>query len=961
MNSKIFARLLWKEFRQQRAFWLAMLFLTAFLMVMFEVSLTLFDVNPHKHSIHSGQIFIFVILYALGCGATLFASEHDTGTYAFLRNLPVEGFSVFLAKVTLALFATASLACVLYFPTYFLVGCFYDEVQIIPWHIWCLGLGLALGWSSLFSLLLKRPLLAAFLGGAVGCPSFFLVAHLTDKWHSKTEAIYYPAYWWLLAALCIANIWLGSRWFRNRSPKIKRLTAKWGLSDSAFDAASDENMGPPRTSTILRRLVWQQWRFSRLWMGLFVSGFFVLLLLLAFALTVNRENLISGNRDHFELMLTVIKGYALFFCWCITISFGVMVFHGDQRMNSVRFLAERAARPWHVWLSRQAVWAAPLLMVGLGLFLVCFFYYVDAISGIRSGVVNQLTWPETVWYCLWHFWHGVFVWSLRWVSIVAVIFAAGQLCSMLFRSGLLAAVFGIALGGFFAWWVAIITWLGISPIWSVLPIAVGLFLATFLLTPDWMRGRPGWRPYLRPAAVVLVPIVAIVVATPFYRVYSISDDGPGFDVAQYDRPETEAEKTTVSMYREACEHIEHNPFGKGSTGMCPTPYDLLVFWNLKVHPREKKSREALKTEAKTWIKQNEKAIELALAASQRESCGKLDSSPAGFPPVATLAYLLTLDGHRLTGAGKLDLAADRYFAALRIATHIDKGSNFHAGEIIEVRAYEGLRYWSAAPGQTVERIKAAIKTIDSIAKARPAGEEAVKSYYMQARSKIESEDKSDLAVYMRHWTDTLFYTLPWEKARLLRLLNRTASGDLNALKNMDDPVDNNAIDNIYETLDSQTFPKIDYLDFERRSLPGSLREPARVRGISLRVAFHELNARTVRRATKIVLALEAWKLEHGELPESLDELVGPYFKELPKAPRAGTVFAYFPKGLPKRLSAYSPSAEPYFRDENNYLFARQHFGPKLPLLLVCNRSYEQTGGRENGSGLENNGFAFHIP
>jgi hypothetical protein len=57
-----------------------------------------------------------------------------------------------------------------------------------------------------------------------------------------------------------------------------------------------------------------------------------------------------------------------------------------------------------------------------------------------------------------------------------------------------------------------------------------------------------------------------------------------------------------------------------------------------------------------------------------------------------------------------------------------------------------------------------------------------------------------------------------------------------------------------------------------------------------------------RRITRLVLALEAWRLEHGQLPENLELLAGPgsahYFRQLPVDPTTGKPFRYFPKGIP---------------------------------------------------------------
>ena len=54
---------------------------------------------------------------------------------------------------------------------------------------------------------------------------------------------------------------------------------------------------------------------------------------------------------------------------------------------------------------------------------------------------------------------------------------------------------------------------------------------------------------------------------------------------------------------------------------------------------------------------------------------------------------------------------------------------------------------------------------------------------------------------------------------------------------------------------------------------------------------------TSRRAVRLLLALEAWKLQRGSLPETLDKLVGPCLDRLPVDPYSGQPFHYFRDGL----------------------------------------------------------------
>lgn len=52
-----------------------------------------------------------------------------------------------------------------------------------------------------------------------------------------------------------------------------------------------------------------------------------------------------------------------------------------------------------------------------------------------------------------------------------------------------------------------------------------------------------------------------------------------------------------------------------------------------------------------------------------------------------------------------------------------------------------------------------------------------------------------------------------------------------------------------------------------------------------------------RRATLILLALQAYKSERGNYPKTLDDLAGTYFDRVPVDPYSGQPYQYFPEGL----------------------------------------------------------------
>ena len=55
--------------------------------------------------------------------------------------------------------------------------------------------------------------------------------------------------------------------------------------------------------------------------------------------------------------------------------------------------------------------------------------------------------------------------------------------------------------------------------------------------------------------------------------------------------------------------------------------------------------------------------------------------------------------------------------------------------------------------------------------------------------------------------------------------------------------------------------------------------------------------------------LAAYQVDHGSVPKSLDELVGPYLHELPSDPYLGYPFRYFPNGMPLANLKWSGRSE----------------------------------------------------
>ena len=102
-TAAIFWRLFWKEYRLQRALWIAMAVLTTLLMLL----VVEFTLVPRTDSTSMFGIAVALpAFYCLGCGATLFAGRTRGRHYEFQRSLPVGAGRVFAAKIAFALLST---------------------------------------------------------------------------------------------------------------------------------------------------------------------------------------------------------------------------------------------------------------------------------------------------------------------------------------------------------------------------------------------------------------------------------------------------------------------------------------------------------------------------------------------------------------------------------------------------------------------------------------------------------------------------------------------------------------------------------------------------------------------------------------------------------------------------------------------------------------------------------------
>jgi hypothetical protein len=539
--------------------------------------------------------------------------------------------------------------------------------------------------------------------------------------------------------------------------------------------------------------------------------------------------------------------------------------------------------PKNVWLSRQLVAWLPLSVM-LPLFLA--FAALLAPMRYSPAVQNFVRCTTMTCGCV--------------CCYVVLGVAVGQFCSMLFRSSILAGLFSILLSaGLMVWCVPMLFW-GANWLWSVLPIPLALLLATRLRTRDWLLGRNRLRAWLAPALAFLVPAAALLTAVPLYRIHQVPDIAPGFSVETYERPMTPAEKATLDLYRQAVEALRHNLLDVSSHPL------LLAGEQRALTPTEIAALDA-----------NRKAIALALRASRGTFFYPIDDNPELFE-IEHLDDWLLLDTIHLENEDKLDAALDRYMAALRICGQIRACDlhGFPSMNLLEPVIYAHLRRWAARPHQTAARIRAAERLLTAAA-AHDSLTAPLKLEYFYLRRILQGDRRVPFGLGSSGARPLdvgilLGLELPWERARALRLLNLQTRLEFLAAERAYgpeeppfgiswDPESLAAWRWIERNLSGSRLAELFYgLRYELLLAPisytwnGEDVEPWRwYPTLADRVRVLE----TMQNATRLVLTLEAWKLEHGRLPQRLEELVGHGLDRLPLDPYSGEAFRYLPAGL----------------------------------------------------------------
>ncbi len=912
-----FGRLIWKEYRTHRPLWLAVLIATP-LMQMAMLILRFVDdddrIHPYTPETANGLMaigFISSVVYLLGCCATMFSVEHETGVFDFQRVLPLNQPRVFWAKVGFAAVSYLWLTAILWLVTR---GIFlWGEPTGSTWFgtYGLLYLAELFAWSVLASLVVRQPLWGVI--AAIAWQSLMIqvvLPYLTgwrdDTFHLFNEDLRFTlSRLVVLALVAVVDVGLGKLWFedRLRLPRWRLRLRRDAVASYPAGAELPPYVGQRQIGW--SRLLWLSWRDGR-WVMLGVLAWYGY-----WFLTLKQV------RDWDVLTIPGIIG---------SFVFGLFAFAPEQWGGRFRYLTERGCSPRFAWLSRQVIWIPPVLLMCAGTLWK---------RSLEEAAIQQS--PS----------HAAFV-VLMIVLHPLICFAAGQLAAMLMRSSVVAIAIGIAMSIFGCMWGALMTsWL--APMWwSVGSLPVIALFVTWLKANDWVEERRDRAARRRLCLGLGVPIGLLLVTCATYRVVQI----PMVTLpAEWDEESrvlarlTSAEKETLDIYRRAMTEIE---LGDGQLETYAARKARLKL----EHPDWTDTQfhvEAFEGFHRDWMLQHVAVVPLLREAHAKPSV-PLALVETKLPPrpnddwnperTAKLTWLMILHAEQALKNGNLNATWDDILTSFELLRrtklraipdpkhYARRMSSSHEASLLATVAK-----WGRHEKQTRDRILLAIRKLEELAAERAPIQHAVHHEFLNAQEMLKLGEEWKKYVeqnrgYAWQWNEepkflaAAWKVMFWERWRSERVVRWRSSrtlerSDLLArILKANRPLPDSSLLLVPPEYLVSLAAELGIPKEQARQLPigddrnsrewaifnATLVPPNMQQGFSWIVKSEFRKRADSFRATILLLALADFHREHRRYPESLSELAPTYFGEAPRDPGTAGEFIYFPHGIPEELT-----------------------------------------------------------
>lgn len=891
-----FWRLVWKEYRTQRALWLTLLIATPMLQVAFlMLSWVLDDFRPitFTHDTANSMMaiaFIASAVYLLGCCGTMFSVEHEMGTFDFQRLLPANQPQILWSKIGFAFGSTVLLSAALWIVTPGVL--LFIAPRSSSWFgtYGLLYMAELFGWSILASLLIRQPLAAVIVAIAAQTVAMQYVLPYLTKGHfdfnlSNSDRLFLLLRLSVLLALVIGDIVLGKLWIEDRLRLPRwRFRGKPDIAPSYLAGAElSSYFGQRRIGW--SRLLWLGWRDSR-WM---IAG---LLMWFGYCWKATPK-----NSEWHELMLPYYIGS--FVC-------GLLAFASEQWSGRFRFATERGCSPRIVWLSRHATWLPAVLLMTVVVRWLCF-HNPQAFSGDRSQ--SEFEWAAAL--------IGPFV-----------CYSAGQFAAMLFRTTVVAFAVGLVLTILGIMWSYLMTsWL--APTWWAIgawPV-IGLFV-TWLRAKDWIEERCDRAARWRLALGLGIPMGLLLATCVTYRAVQIPVVSLPAEWGENGEPTklSAAETETFDIYRRAMDELDagnRQRVAGYKTRVTKSRTEHSDWTDTQHHQAafegyhtdwlvEQTVVVPLLKEAHTHT-----AIPLALLQPDLTTVSENESTT---DKTSQFSWLMVRHARETLKADQFEEA----WQEIEVTFELIRRYRLRASPATvygQVDSHEHMLQavivdWGLHPDQSRDRIVTAIRRYEQIVAHQGAVLYPIHWNMVCSRIMLSSDESSrefmaktwypEIREIEQTWTWKVWRLLPWEQRRSDRALRMEAHLAVQQAERLKQKLDTNQVISSSEMTD----PGFDGNSAERFYGLTSLLPRRMTYGLS--TGYQQLEHTATNRVTLLRLALTDWHREHGRYPESLNELVPTYFAEVPRDPHTAGPFVYFPQGVPEEIT-YGTEKQGNFR------------------------------------------------
>jgi hypothetical protein len=887
----MYLRLWWKDARQFWPIWVFLILaatVTQGLMVHYG--------GPEMRDVGAWSIvaLCWTTLYAFAVSAAAFAGERETGTLRLLDILPASRRVVWASKVSFAFGTTLALAA-----TLLAIAALGGNDQVVLTRgtpAFANGL-LAIGSVLLLALILglfcssimSNALLAAVASIVLVTIGWSILAAGLDQYSVfGTNRIgllvgYLGVVLATLPASYIAFTW--SR--RNRRVPIRLriqapIVVSWGSasrvrqeggpvrdqSPSTVEAPapvpivastvaarpwSADQRRPRSWLTEMRFLIWEtMWEGRRTWSFLLVIGLILPVSLALYEYMRNPRFATSWNG--------LDLSFAIPWNALVALVAGVSVFGLENRARTSRFLVHHGARPGAVWLAKLVTWCFGLAIIWVPLLIMTSEAQpVIAPPRIRENLIE-------IALCL------------------PFAFAVGLLCGMVIprgiTAGLVALVIAITVGSA---QVALVRG-EMLPMWGLAAMPVALLAVTWAWRGDWLLDRPAPGRYVRLGLILTTTFGMLLGGYAGVRAWGIPDPGPiGEPSVWIASASLPPDRNAAELYREAARKFETHRAEFGNT--------LVDVLGTTESGEQERAQKRIRSEVLALIRQAAARPDCRFVQTERLTLAQ----GVDMPPMRELVGLVIIDAQDRIGQKDLPGAWDDIVVLIRMARHVSEGATMIQGTAlalaIEKEALDLAINWATAPGQTPDRLRAAIAAYRDLPRLIPPAEitraeailvertidlpkEDLEGLVLESLIGPKALNEGKVPVWAALWLDMI--TTPWERARARRAIRRFAFAfiQIAALEPWE----------LWPTLGPRdpSFYHLGSSPLARVLVPNM--------ASTLNLEYHN---EVARRAIVQVMAIRAWQLKHdGRFPDHLEDIVPDELPSLPVDPYSGQPFVY---------------------------------------------------------------------